>query len=138
MMPPSAAPISNRVASMKAKPVASPEPNEQSAKSAVESISKLLRDPNRSATTPTPNAAIAQVRQTARQNAHFGVAELKLWLDEGHQEAQCVAIEQDESEAHAEQCGQSPLVGSRRGGPFDRQRAHLINRDNWHGCPKAR
>ena len=64
MMPPSAAPISNRVASMKAKPVASPEPNEQSAKSAVESISSFLRDPNRSATTPTPKAAIAQVNDS--------------------------------------------------------------------------
>ena len=65
MMPPSAAPMSRRAPSNAANEAARPERNEHAENASVARISRPLRLPVRSEMTPIPNAAQAQVSDSA-------------------------------------------------------------------------
>ena len=111
MIPPSAMPISRRVPSSIAKDEAKPEPNEQSEKASVERISRRLRDPNRSARTPMPNAASAQVSESAPASKPTCVlfSARSGWMN-GIRKLERIPVEQDDAEIQAEQRRQRDLI----------------------------
>ena len=112
MMPPSAAPIRRRAPSSTAKEAARPERNEQAEKASVARISRPLRLPVRSDTTPMPKAATGPgERQRARQYPDLGVGKTQVGLHERHQEVERVAIEEDDAEIEAQERNQHDLVG---------------------------
>ncbi len=95
--------MSNRAPSIVTNDTASPDPNEHTEKCERRQHEQLLARPK-----PIRNHSDAErrnrprQRQRARQHAHLRVAQLQIRLNERHQEAERVPVEQHDPEIEAQ------------------------------------